>query len=382
MIRPYRINVPDSQMDDLKHRLDATRWASALADSGWTLGMDDGFLRSLCAYWRHEFSWPSVEARLNRYRQFNADIGEQTIHFVHIRSNDVNAVPIVLTHGWPSTFAELLALGEMLANPAPSDRAPSFNVVIPSLPGFPLSAAPSRLGLSVFEIADLWAQLMERLGYPKFYAHGGDIGAAVSTALALRHPDLLFGLHMNYVPGSYRPHVANPADLVDEERAFFERRAAWTEAEGAYAHVQSTKPDTLGPALNDSPVGLAAWIAEKYRSWSDCSGDVERRFSKTELLTTISLYWFTQSMPSAIRLYWETRQRPMQFVDGQSVTVPVGIAHFPRELPIPPRAYVERGYRVTHWSEMARGGHFAAAEEPALLAQDIRAFCQQVGYSA
>jgi pimeloyl-ACP methyl ester carboxylesterase len=256
---------------------------------------------------------------------------------------------------------------------------PSFDVVIPSLPGFPLSTAPTRLGLSVFEIADLWAQLMQRLGYPKFYAHGGDIGAGVSTALGLRHPNALLGLHMNYVPGSYRPYVARSADLTDVERAFLERRAAWTDAEGAYAHVQSTKPDTLGPALNDSPVGLAAWIVDKYRTWSDCSGDVERRFSKTELLTTISLYWFTQSMPSAIRLYWESRRRPMQFVEGQAVRVPVAIAHFPQELPMPPRAYVERGYHITRWTEMARGGHFAAAEEPALLAQDIQAFCQQVG---
>lgn len=375
-IRPFKIAIDDAQIADLEQRLAKTRWASRMNDIGWAMGMDAEFLRTLVDYWRREFDWRQVESSLNRLPQFEAVMESGTIHFVHLRSGARAATPIVLTHGWPGQFAELGKVGEMLAKPGEHGGAPeyAFDIVIPSLPGYTFSTPPVLPGTDVFTIADHWAALMSALGYPRFIAHGGDIGAGVSTALGLRHRERLLGIHLNYIPGSYQPHVANPAELAPEEKEFLARRMAWLDAEGGYSHVQSTKPDVLGPALNDSPVGLAAWIVDKFRSWSDCGGDVTSRFTFDELLTTVSLYWFTRSMPSAIRLYWEGRRRPLRLSAGERVEVPVAVAHFPREIPIPPRRYVERGYRVTRWTEMERGGHFAALEEPQALADDIRSF--------
>jgi pimeloyl-ACP methyl ester carboxylesterase len=372
--RPFQIAIPDSELTDLRQRIRDTRWPSAMAGAGWAMGLDLGYLRALAHFWSETFDWRAVERRLNGYRQFLADTCVGPIHFVRIRSGARQATPIVLTHGWPSTFAELLRLGELLAGPADQITESGFDVVIPSLPGYGFSSRPRKPGTNVWAIADAWVELMQMLGYARFVAHGGDLGAGVSTAIALRHPQALAGLHLNYIPGSYEPHVLDLQQLSDEESAFLVRRREWADAEGGYAHVQGTKPDTLGTALNDSPVGLAAWVVDKFRTWSDCDGEIERRFTKTELLTTISIYWFTQSMPSAIRLYWEGRRAPMRLSKDQRIAVATAIAHFPHELPIPPRAYVERGYHVTRWSEFPSGGHFAAAEEPELLASDIRSF--------
>ena len=338
------------------------------------MGLDLGYLRALADFWAEGFDWRAVERKLNSYRHFIADTTVGPIHFARIRSRARQLVPIVLTHGWPSTFAELLGLGELLAGPVDQMMDSGFDVIIPSLPGYGFSPAPLGLGASVWVIADAWVELMKTLGHDRFVAHGGDIGAGVSTAIALRHPGALTGLHLNYIPGSYEPYVQDVQQLSNEESEYLVRRREWADAEGGYAHLQGTKPDTLGPALNDSPIGLAAWIVDKFRSWSDCDGDIERRFTKTELLTTISIYWFTRSMPSAIRVYWEGRRAPMRLSKGQRIGIATAIAHFPRELPIPPRTYVERGYNVIRWNEYPRGGHFAAAEEPELLAADIRSF--------
>jgi pimeloyl-ACP methyl ester carboxylesterase len=375
-IRPFRISIPPSEILNLKRRLEQTRWSPEILQAGWNLGMDSRFLRSFVGYWLNEFDWNTVEAALNAVPQFEAVCEAGSIHFVHLKTAQKNALPIVLTHGWPSTFAEFLKLGEMLANPANDGgpTAPAFNVVIPSLPGFAFSSAPTILGTNSLTIAAQWAELMQALGYPRFIAHGGDLGAGVSTALGLRHSDRLLGIHLNFIPGSFQPHIAHREGLTAEEVDFMARRAAWLEQEGGYSHVQATKPDVLGPALNDSPVGLAAWILDKFRCWSDCEGNLGRRFTQDELLTNISLYWFTRSMPAAIRIYWEGRQRPLTFSAEERVNVPVAVAHFRREIPIPPRSYVERGYNVVRWTEFERGGHFAALEEPEVLAQDIRAF--------
>jgi pimeloyl-ACP methyl ester carboxylesterase len=342
--------------------------------------MDAGYLRFLLDAWLNRFDWRVVEAQLNSFPQFIAQVGADPVHFVRLRGSGLSPTPIILTHGWPSTFAELLKLGQMLANPDSDGNAgpESFDVVIPSLPGYAFSPAPKALGANVFTIADQWAELMTMLGYRRFIAHGGDIGAAVTTALALQHSERLHGVHLNYIPGSYRPFLDESVVLTAEEREWQSRRDTWNDQEGGYAHVQGTKPDVLGPALNDSPIGLAAWIVDKYRSWSDCDGDVGKRFSIVDLLTAVSIYWFTESMPSAIRLYWESRRRPMQFAAGQRVTVPVAVAHFPKEIPIPPRSYVERGYDVTRWTEFERGGHFAPLEETTALAADIRVFTREL----
>ena len=333
-IRPFHISIPTSEILDLRRRLEQTRWPAQISEAGWIQGMDSGFLRSLVDYWLNSFDWNSVEAALNMVPHFEAISGSESIHFVHLKAKQKAALPIVLTHGWPSTFAEFLKLGNMLANPADGGtRAECFDVVIPSLPGFAFSSAPTKLGTNVFTIADQWADLMQALDYPRFIAHGGDLGAGVSTALGLRHPDRLIGLHLNYIPGSFQPNIPDPPGLTAEEVAFVRRRVAWLELEGGYSHIQATKPDVVGPALNDSPVGLAAWIVDKFRSWSDCEGDLERRFTMDELLTTISLYWFTCSMPSAIRIYWEGKLKPLELSPGERISVPVAVAHFRREIP-------------------------------------------------
>jgi len=340
------------------------------------MGMDADFLRWLVDQWVNHFDWRAIESHLNGHPQFMAAIGPSPIHFVHLRGTGPAPIPIILTHGWPSTYAELLPLGNALADPSQHglQGAASFDVVIPSLPGYGFSPAPQALGTNVFTIADQWVALMSALGHERFIAHGGDIGAGVSTALGLKHGDRILGIHLNYIPGSYQPFLAPQAVLSPQESRWQAQRAAWSDAEGGYAHVQGTKPDVLGPALNDSPIGLAAWILDKYRSWSDCDGDVSKRFSSTELLTVISIYWFSECMPSAIRLYWEGRRRPLQLAAGERITSPVAIARFPKELPTPPRSYIERGYNVTRWTEFSRGGHFAALEETAALAEDIRSF--------
>ena len=376
---PFRIAVPDAALTDLTRRIRDTRWPSSVLDAGWSMGVDFGYLRALADFWSDGFDWRAIERRLNTYSHFLTDTSVGPIHFVRIRSRARQLQPIVLTHGWPSTFVELLRLGELLAGPADQVMDSGFDVVIPSLPGYAFSPHPQRRGVNVRAIADAWVDLMKTLGYARFVAHGGDIGAGVSTAIALRHPEALAGLHLNFIPGSYEPHVPDSQPLSREESEYLGTRREWGDTEGGYAHVQGTKPDTLGPALNDSPIGLAAWIIDKYRTWSDCDGDVERRFTKTELLTTISIYWFTQSMPSAIRLYWEGRRAPLRLEKNQRITVPTAIAHFPRELPIPPRTYVDRGYDVIRWNEFPRGGHFAATEEPDLLAEDIRSFVKSLG---
>jgi pimeloyl-ACP methyl ester carboxylesterase len=383
-IEPFRIHVEDGEIQDLQQRLRVTRWPQSVDGAGWAMGMDASYLRALMDYWLTRFDWRSVEAALNRLPHFLARTGAGSIHFVHLKGSGTRRIPIVLTHGWPSTFAELLELGNMLATPEAYGAAPSdsFDVVIPSLPGYVFSSAPTALGTNAFTIADQWATLMAKLGYGKFLAHGGDIGAGISTALGLRHADALLGMHLNYIPGSYEPDIQESASLTQEEMAFRDRSAQWDEQEGGYSHVQATKPDVLAPSLNDSPSGLAAWIVDKLRSWSDCDGDVERRFMRDEILKTISLYWFTRSMPSAIRLYWEFRRRPLKFGSGEKIHVPVAVAHFPREIPIPPRSYVERGYNVTRWTEMPKGGHFAGLEEPAALANDIRIFARQFRLAA
>lgn len=378
-IQPFTIAIDDQEIADLRQRLAQTRWPSML-DAGWDMGMDGQFLRELVRYWLHDFDWRRVESSLNGIPQFQAVTGSGKIHFAHMKSNVPGAMPIVLTHGWPGHFAELRRTAEVLARPPGRDGGPdaAFDVVIPSLPGYGFSEPAPRAGHGVFAIADQWSELMSALGYSRFMAHGGDIGASVSTALGLRHPERLLGIHLNYIPGSYQPHIAGDEELGADEKEFLRCRAAWFEAEGGYSHVQGTKPDTLGPALNDSPVGLAAWIVDKFRSWSDCDGDVLARFSYDELLTTVCLYWFTRSMPSAIRLYWEIRKAPLRFSACERIEVPVAVAHFPREIPVPPRRYVERGYNVVRWTELKRGGHFAALEEPETLAEDIRSFSQKL----
>ncbi len=231
--------------------------------------------------------------------------------------------------------------------------------------------------MNLFRTAELWAGIMEELGYARFAAQGGDLGAGVSTILGLRHAHRMIGIHLNYIPGSFRPHLEPGTKLNDAEEAFLKGVARWSDESGAYAHVQRTRPQTAAYGLNDSPAGLAAWILEKFREWSDCEGDLYNRFSRDELLANVTLYWMTETIHSSFRLYFEGRKAPLQFGPGDFIQAPCAIAHFPKELPFPPRTWIERGYNIQHWIDMPQGGHFAAAEEPNLLAEDIRAFFRQ-----
>ncbi len=376
-IEPFTISIAENDIADLKQRLGRSRRPDQIEGIGWDQGTDRAYLEKLVRYWQSEFDWPEQQARLNRLPQFRATVQSQQIHFVHVRAKSGQGLPLIITHGWPGTFAEMVKIIPMLTDPEAhgGDGLDAFDVVVPSLPGYGFSSAPRQEGMDTFVIAELWAELMSGLGYQRFAVQGGDWGASVSTCLGFLFPDRVIGVHLNRIPGSYQP-PRDPSgnDLTDEEKTFLRAHANWFEAEGGYGRIQATKPQSLAYALNDSPVGLAAWIIEKFRAWSDCDGNLEQCFSKDELLTNISIYWFTQTIGSSIRLYWENRRRPLHFAPGERVRVPCAVALFPREIVMPPRSWVERVYNVQRWSQMPKGGHFAALEQPALLAQDLRAF--------
>lgn len=380
-IEPFQITVPDADIDDLRRRIGATRWAPATPSPAWLQGVDSAWLRELAQYWAERFDWREAERRLNLQPQFLAQVEGQRVHFVHRRGVGPACYPLVITHGWPGSFFEFHALLDRLCDPAAfgCDPADAFDVVIPSLPGFAFSQAPVEAGTAAFQVADLWASLMRGLGYERFGAQGGDLGAGVSIALAVRHPERVDGIHLNFLPSSYEPASgAAQTPLTPEEEAYLQEKNAWGALEGGYAHMHGTKPQTAAASLNDSPVGLAAWIGEKFRAWSDCDGEVERVFSKDELLTNISLYWFTQSIGSAMQMYWENRLQPMRFAEGQRVVPPVGFARFPKEINHPPRSWLERTFNVVQWTDMPSGGHFAAMEQPDQLATEIRRFFRKL----
>ncbi|BAO94123.1 epoxide hydrolase family protein [Caballeronia insecticola] len=387
--RSLNINVHDSQIDDLMQRLRNTRFPAGLDAQQWDDGAGLAFIRRLTDYWQTQFDWRAQEARLNELPNFQASIDGCEIHFVHQKGKGPAPMPLVLTHGWPGSFVEMERVIPLLTDPAAfgGDPADAFHVVVPSLPGFGFSTALQTSGSGAHGIAGMWLELMTKLGYDRFGAQGGDIGAGVSMWLARRFPAQMIGAHVNYIPASFRPPVSDSlCPVTEEERAYLDAVAAWASTEGAYASVQSTKPQTLSYAMTDSPVGLAAWIAEKFRTWSDCNGDIESVFTMDQLLTDISIYWFGHALDASFRIYKENRLRPLVFSLSERVATPLGVAVFPRELPMPPRSWLERVFEVRRWSSMPRGGHFAALEQPELLVEDIRAFFRPLrhagGYGA
>jgi pimeloyl-ACP methyl ester carboxylesterase len=377
-ISPFKINVPEAHLADLRERLARTRFPDEIVDSGWTYGFDSEYLHSLRDYWLHRFDWRRQEREWGRLPHFQAEIQGLKIHFIHVRGAGKRPLPIIMTHGWPGTFLEMEKIVPMLANPGDfgGDPGDAFDVIVPSLPGFGFSGRPSTPGWNTFKIAEVWTELMRQLGYERFVAQGGDFGANVSTVLAWKHPQQVMAFHLNYIPGSYFPFVDASAPTTVEEKAFLASAERWIDKKGAYWHVQRNEPQTLAAALNDSPMGLAAWLIDKYRDWADCDGDVERRFTKDELLAHVSLYWLTETIGSSVRLYLESSKAPLHFAKGERIDVPCGVARFPKEEPMPPRCWAERVYNIQRWTEMPRGGHFAAWEEPELLAQDVREFCR------
>lgn len=373
--RPFRIAIAGAQLDDLYRRLDAARLPASFNEARWEDGTSLDFMQRLAAYWRTGFDWRAQEARMNRFHHFTATIDGLDIHFIHERAKRPGATPLILTHGWPGSFVEMLGIIPLLTE--------DFDVVVPSLPGYGFSQAPLQSGVNSARIAELWHELMRELGYIRFAAQGGDIGASVSSWLARLFPASIIGVHLNYIPGGFAPPLGpDQPPVTPEEQAFLDTRTAWVATEGAYAALQSTKPQTLAYSLSDSPIGLAAWIAEKFRAWSDCGGEIERAVSLDELLTNISVYWFGGTIAASLRLYKENRLRRFTFEAGERISPPLGVAHFPKELPTPPRSWVERVYDVQRWTEMPRGGHFAALEQPELLAGDIRAFFEPLRTAA
>jgi pimeloyl-ACP methyl ester carboxylesterase len=295
----------------------------------------------------------------------------------HSREHHRSALPLIITHGWPGSFIEMMKLIPLLTEPERNGgrREDAFDVIVPSLPGFGFSDRPSEPGMNPREIAALWARLMQELGYNRFGAQGGDWGSAVSLALGLDYPERLIGIHLNYIAGRFLLGGSLNVKAEDEiANAYLEELRSWWESEGGYSHEQGTKPQTLSYGLNDSPAGLAAWIVEKFRTWSDCGGDVEKVFTRDELLTNVMIYWVTETIPSSCRLYYESRRQPLSLSPTNRVKPPVGVALFPREIPMPPRALAERGLNIVRWTPIEKGGHFAAMEQPAALANDLRDF--------
>jgi len=375
-MQPFEIAIPQEVLDDLARRLAATRWPDAVRGAGWDYGTDLDYARELCLYWEREFDWRRQERALNALPQFRAKIDGLGIHFVHVRGSGVERgarpLPLVLTHGWPSSFYEMHKVIRPLADPGSfgGDPADAFDVVVPSLPGYGFSDRPTERGLDTDRIADLWARLMvDVLGYERFGAQGGDWGAAVHAGLGIRHRDRLVGLHFNMLA----PPI-DEATLTAPQGEWWEAVKAYRAREWGYVALQSTKPQSLSFGLADSPSGLAAWIIEKWRRWSDCDGDLERVYTKDELLTNIMIYWVTNTIGSSLRLYFESfgplRGAPPSY---SGVAVPTGVAAF-NEVNRPPRELCERHFDIRRFTVMDRGGHFPAMENPDALIDEVRAF--------
>ena len=372
-IVPFKINVPDATLKDLKTRLAQTRFPNEISGSRWEYGADLAYVKQLVAYWRDSFDWRAQERRLNQFDQFKTNIDGLDIHFIHQRSKNPNAMPLVLTHGWPGSVVEFTKIIGPLTDPVKYGGRieDSFHVVAISLPGFGFSGKPNERGYSPERMAKTIAAVMARLGYTRYGAQGGDWGGIISRLIALDDAPHVAGLHLNFcVAGAPAGPDAN-AGVPPAELQLMQSRNTYMENERAYQQLQGTKPQSLGFGLTDSPAGLAAWIVEKFHAWCDCDGDVEKRFTKDELLTNIMLYWTTETAASSARIYFENRVAPP---NPGKVMVPTACAQFPKEISAPPRKYLEARYNLTRYTLMPRGGHFAALEQPELLVDDIRAF--------
>ena len=362
---PFRLTIPEAALEDLRARLAHTRLPDEPPLEAWSTGTSRTYMEELLAYWRGRFDWRAQEQSLNRFRQFSVPLGGIELHFIHEPGRGPDPIPLLLSHGWPGSIVEFRRLIPLLTE--------RFTVVAPSLPGYTLSFRPGQRRFAVEEIADLFAELMsDVLGYRRFAAQGGDWGAFVSSVLGWRHPEKLIGIHLNLLAVR-----RDPKELArtDEEREYLSQLAHWLKEEMGYQWIQGTRPQTLAYALTDSPAGLAAWIAEKFWKWSDCGGVIENAVSRDELLANISLYWFSGAIGSSFWPYYARLHGPWPVPEGKTVDVPTGYAEFPKEILRPPRSLAARTYTdIRRWTPMPRGGHFAALEQPELLAREIREF--------
>jgi len=373
-ITPFTINIPESQLTDLRNRIDNTRWAEEECVNDWSQGIPLTYVREIADYWANQYDWRKSEQYLNTFDHFQTNIDDLDIHFIHQKSPHPDAYPLIITHGWPGSIVEFHKVIQPLVNPTKhgGKAEDAFHVVCPSLPGYGFSGKPSQSGWGVEKIAETWDQLMVRLGYENYGAQGGDWGAAVTTQIGrnIGHCD---AIHINMPIG--RPTPESLQDPTDEEKSALEGLTYYQEWDSGYSKQQSTRPQTLGYGLVDSPVGQMAWIIEKFWSWMDCDGHPENTLTRDELLDNVMLYWLTASGASSARLYWESFG---SFGGGEKVELPTGVASFPKEIIRSPRRWCEESYNITHWTTMPKGGHFGAFEQPELFINDLRTFFKTI----
>ena len=365
------LKISDDAIQDLQTRLGKTRWPDEIGNEQWEYGTNSAFLKSLCQYWERDFDFTAMLEWLNSFDHFKTMVDDLGIHYVHQKSSAIDAIPLLILHGWPSTYIQMLEMLPKLTNP---DSGQAFHVVVASLPGYGLSDAAAEPGMALERIAGIMTALMKKLGYERFGARGSDLGGTVIDQIARHYPQSLIGAHLTgiIVAGG----APAPPDASESEQAFLDASGQMAMMEIAYARLHMSKPQTLAYGLNDSPAGLASWIVEKYHSWGDTSGDVESRFDRQYLLTTFSTYWFTESINSSIRLYYEmVRNRG----NMDRIEVPCGFLQTHQDLfPCAPREWAERSHNVVHWSETHKGGHFLEWEEPELVARDLQKFFESI----
>ena len=385
-MEPFRIEIPQADLDDLRRRLADTRWPTELPDTGWDRGVPLGYLAELAEYWRTEFDWRAAEARLNAHPQFTTEIDGATVHFLHVRSPEPDATPLLVTHGWPGAVAEFLDVIGPLTDPRAhgGDPADAFHLVIPSIPGFGFSGPHGQAGWSTAKVATAWTELMSRLGYDRYVAQGGDAGSVISLALGRIDPEHLLGVHVNMLMTFPSGDPEELAGLPESDLARLGRLQRFDTELSAYMKLQSTRPQTLAYALTDSPVGQLAWVVEKFREWTDSDKVPEDAIARDLILTIVSIYWLTGTAGSSAQLYFEDAEglRQISGAGGEApppVTVPVGVAVFPHDILLPIRRLADRDLpTITHWTEFEHGGHFAAMEQPESLVADIRAFVRSL----
>ena len=372
---PFKLHVGDEQLTDLKQRLSRVRWPDEVSGEPWKVGADLAYMKTLTDYWRDKYDWRKHEAQINTFDHYKVKVAGADIHYIRAEGKGPNPMPLLLSHGWPGSVHEFHKIIPMLTDPARfgGNAADAFTVIAPSLPGYTFSYTPGAR-FSVQQIADLFAELMTGvLGFKRFAAQGGDWGGFVTSRLAYSYPDRLAGIHINLL--SLRRDTPLPEKPTDDEKRYFEERAHWMKEEVGYTWIQGTKPQTLAYALTDSPVGLASWIVEKFHTWSDHKGDLDGYIGKDAMLTNIMLYWVTGAIGSSFWPYYARMHGPWPIPDGATIKVPMGYAEFPKEILRPPRSLAENMYSdIRRWTKMPKGGHFAALEQPELLAHEVREF--------
>lgn len=384
-MRPFKIQIPQSQLDDLSARIAATRWPDEIPGAGWSRGVPLAYLRELAEYWRQSYDWRAAEARLNQFPQFMTEIDGANVHFLHVRSPEKDALPLILTHGWPGSVVEFLEVIGPLTDPTAHGGQPSdaFHLVIPSVPGYGFSGPTGQTGWDTERVARAWKELMRSLGYDRYAVQGGDWGSPISLRLGLADPDHVAGIHLNMLVTFPPPDPAAMSGLGADDLARLEFAGRFSQDGMGWQRIQSTRPQTLAYALTDSPVGQLAWITEKFKEWTDSATRPEDAVSRDHLLTNVTIYWLTATAGPSAQLYYESSHTDADFARTWGgpwpLTMPVGVASFPMDAVRPIRSWAEKILpTLSHWTEFGRGGHFAALEQPALFVQDVREFARSL----